>query len=58
VGATAGPLVALPVAEAVGFRTTYLACAVLSVAVLGLVVRTLMGTDTATPSKTTPTTND
>jgi MFS family permease len=58
VGATAGPLVALPLAEAVGFRATYLACAALAIAVLGLVVRTLMGTDATTPSQTTPTTND
>jgi MFS family permease len=39
IGSTAGPLVALPVADAVGYRVEYLACAGLAIPVLALLLR-------------------
>jgi MFS family permease len=42
-GATAGPLVALPFAAAFGYRTEYFACAAVALVVLVVLVRTLLG---------------
>jgi MFS family permease len=47
-GSTLGPLVALPLVGAVGFRAGYLACAGLVVLAGLLVVRVLIGRDDAT----------
>jgi MFS family permease len=51
-GSTLGPLVALPLVARVGFPAEYLACAVLALAVAGLVSRTLLGD--ATPTDAVP----
>jgi MFS family permease len=50
-GSTLGPLVALPLAETVGFRTGYLLCAALVGLAVVLVVRTLLARP-ATPAGT------
>jgi len=52
-GSTLGPLVALPLVSAVGFRVEYLLCGA-AVGVVGLLVaRTLYGDQSATPVRTT-----
>jgi MFS family permease len=58
IGSTIGPLVALPVADAVGYRVEYLACAGLAALVLAVMVRTLVYVEPTTTTQTTPVTND
>lgn len=54
IGSSAGPLVALPMVEFVGYRGGYLACAGLVVAVAILVIRTLIGDTRLTQTATAP----
>jgi MFS family permease len=50
VGSTIGPLIALPMANLLGYRIGYLACAALAIAVMLLLGQMMLKTNAATPS--------
>ncbi len=56
IGSAAGPVIALPVAARIGYRTEYLLCVVVAAAVVMLVVQTLLGD--AAPARSGPTVSD